>query len=250
MLQRMTFHFSAVLPDLGIGILSDSVVSYQRGDGSWSRLELKPKTFVVSSNAAVSCAGSQALCMAVINKTVANLSRDATFCEIAPRIQQAYLEVADDLGADKVEFLLAARTQRKEPKLKLIKYNMKRSGMGLQRQERLDQHHFTAGLSLPDLARELCEVLTLNYPIAGSISEKIGGQLCSQSDAIKSPKSFGIGICFGAFMPVVKDYVQANDLMDTVGSPWTILVMPEDGPIHFQSSEMYDGSQSVQPYEI
>jgi len=246
----MTFHFAAVLPDLGIGILSDSVVSYRRGDGSWSRLEHKPKTFIVSSNAAVACAGSQALCMAVVNRIAAKLSRDATFCEIAPSIQQAYQEVAEERDADEVEFLLAARTQRKQQKLKLIKYSMKRTGKGLKRQERSDQHHFTAGLSLPALTNELCEVLTMNYPRAGSISERIGRQLCAQSDAIKSPKSFGISICFGAFMPVVKDYAEANDLSDTVGSPWTILVMPEDGPIDFQSTEMYDGSQSLQPYDI
>jgi len=249
-LYLMTFHFSAILPDLGIGILSDSAVSYELGDGSWSRLEHQPKTFIVSSNAAIACAGSQIHCMSVVNKIVLELKQDATFSEIAPRIQQAYREAAKQHGAGQVEFLLAARTERKKPRLKLIKYAVKPNGVELKRLEHSGQHHYTAGLTLPRLANELCVVLTHNYPIAGSITEKIGPQLCAQSEAIKSPKSFGMGICFGAFMPVVEDYVQRNGHSDTVGSPWTILLMPEDGPIHFQSSQMYDGSQSIQPYEI
>jgi hypothetical protein len=246
----MTYHFAAILPDLGVGMLSDSVVSEQLADGTWSQSDRQPKTFILSTNAALACAGDAEMCLQVVKRTAARIGPDATFAEVAPNVQRAYVEAAERLGLQQVEFLLAARTEGRRSKHKLIKFVMKASGEGLERVEPLDQHHYTAGLDLPALTGELCIQLTETYPHAGRMQELHGAEICANSQAVKSPNSLGIGMCFGAMMPIVEQFIRSQQQGAVMGSPWTILLMPEDGPIHFQSSEMYDGSKSVQPGDI
>lgn len=244
----MTYHFSAHLPDRGIGILSDSVVSFRKGDNTWSKLGNKPKTFVVSKFAAISCAGNAEVCFKTVTNVADKIGEYAIFSDIAPLIQKAYTSAASELGYKDVEFILAAKTSRNKSKSKLIKYEMKKSGMGLVRME--DKDHYTSGLYLPDLEKELCVLLTENYKKTFAMEKVMVEFLDKAKHIIHSPKSFPLSICFGAFMPVVKEYVKNNGLGDTVGEPWTILLLPEDGEIHFLSSEMYDGSRSVIPNEI
>jgi hypothetical protein len=45
-------------------------------------------------------------------------------------------------------------------------------------------------------------------------------------------------------MAFTREFVDHNGLSLLIGGPWTILLMPVNGPIHFQSGEMYDGSRS------
>ena len=244
-ISPMTYHFAAWIPDLGIGILSDSAVSYQREDGSWSFLESHPKTFIISPNAAIACAGDAPLCLRLVSWVASKIDSTANFDEIAPLVQKAYLAEADIEQPQEVELLLAARCSGKAKSMKLIKYESKRGARGLLRLENLD--HYTTGLRLPLLEKELRALLTVNYRRTYSMEKELGAFLTRAGHIIPSPKSFPLGICLGSLMPVVKEYVEKERLMDVINVPWTILLLPEDGPIHFQSYQMYDGSASVPP---
>lgn len=244
----MTYHFTAQIPDRGIGILSDSVISVFEKDGQYSKVDNQPKTFIISKYAAISYAGSVELGHATIVNVMNDIDENAVFDDIVPTIQKAYLAAASSLENEEVEFILAARTKRKRSKSKIIKYEMKNNSRGLLRIE--DKHHYTAGLELPELENELCGLLTENYKRTFKMEEKMASFLQNASHIIKSPKSFPLGIIFGSLMPLVKEYIIENNLWESVGWPWTILLIPEDGDIHFQPSKMYDGSQSVIPTQI
>jgi len=244
----MTYHFSANLPVRGVGILSDSVVSARDGHGGWMKTGNDPKTFIISKYAAIACAGNADVCLKIVNLVCENLSDVAIFSDIAPKIQEAYLKAAEQLGYERVELILAARTKPHHSKIKLIKYTIKKSGIGLTRIE--DKDHYTAGLGLPDLEKELCALLTANYVKTGGIEDDMKKILSRAGQVIQSPKSFPLGICFSALMPLIKEYIEFNNLSGVVGSPWTILLLPEDGEIHFESSEMYDGSKSLHPSQV
>ena len=246
--KNMTYHFSAHLRDRGIGILSDSVVSFRGDDRTWSKLGNNPKTFVVSKYAAISCSGNTEVCLKVVTLVANNVTNNAVFSDIAPLIQEAYISVSDKCGFRNVEFILAARTNIKRSKSKLIKYVMKKNGKGLVRVE--DQEHYTSGIELPDLEKELCLLLTENYKRTFGMEKRMVAFLNKAKHIIHSPKSFPLGICFGAFMPLIKEYVKDKKLGNTIGEPWTILLLPEDGDINFQTSEMYDSSKSVLPNKI
>ena len=244
----MTYHFSANLPDRGIGIVSDSVVSHINQAGTWEKTHNCPKTFIISKYAAISCAGHAKLCVSTIQSLTRELRDDAVFSEIAPLIQKAYLSAAAEIGYEKVEFILAAKTLKTKSKTKLIKYEMKKSGIGLVRVE--DKEHYSAGLDLHNLDEELCVLLTENYRRTFFIEKTMGDFYHKMSHIIHSPKSFPLGICFGVMMPVIKEYVRTHGYNEAIGDPWTILLLPEDGEIHFQPSTMYDGSKSVMPHDI
>jgi len=244
----MTYHFSANLPTRGVGILSDSVVSTRDSLGNWTKRGNNPKTFVISRYAAIACAGDATLCSKTVSLVCEGLPNDAIFSQIVPKIQKAYKMAAELLGYKPIELILAARTKPPHCRTKLIKYTMKKSSLGLRRIE--DRDHYTAGQNLPDLEKELCSLLTVNYIRTGVIEDKLGNFLSKASHIVQSPKSFPLRICFSALMPVVEEYIKNNNLNDVVGSPWTILLLPEDGEIHFESSQMYDGSESVQPHQV
>lgn len=246
----MTFHFAAILPDRGIGILSDSVVSFQRGDGSWAFLDSSPKSFVINQNAAIACAGHGVLCLEIVSFVARHASPEANFAEIAPLIQRAYIAHAKEYNHDGVELLLAAKTANGGRKMRLIKFAMKASGKALLRLEPCDRHHYTAGLQLPLLEQELCRVLTVNYKHTFGIEKKMGNLLEVSKHVFPSPKSLPLGICIGSLSSTVAEYVRQFSLQSVVGSPWTALLMPEDGPIHFIDTEMYDGEKTVQPFAI
>jgi hypothetical protein len=241
----MTYHFAAWIPERGIGILSDSAVSYKREDGSWSFLESHPKTFVISPNAAIACAGDAPLCLRLVSSVASKIDASAHFDDIVPLVQEAYVAEANLEQPEEVELLLAARCSGKAKGMKLIKYERKRRARGLVRLEKAD--HYTIGLPLPMLEKELCALLTVNFRRTYSMEKTLGTFLNRAGHIIPSPKSFPLGICFGSLMPAVKEYVDKESLTNVINAPWTILLLPEDGPIHFQSSQMYDGSTSVPP---
>ena len=244
----MTYHFAAKLPEMGIGILSDSVVSFINKSDSWEKDSNNLKTFVISKYAVISCAGDKDICLEVVKNIIEQINDNSVFSDIAPLIQKTYIEVSSKQGFKRVAFILAARTKVQKSKTKLIKYVNKSDKTGLLRIE--SEEHYTIGLDLPNLEKELCISLTDSYKKTYGMEQKMLNLLFKANNIIRSPKSFPLGICFAAFMPIIKEYVTENNLDNRVGEPWTILLIPEDGEIHFQSSTMYDGSQSIMPNQV
>jgi hypothetical protein len=179
---------------------------------------------------------------------VVNVTEDAVFDGIAPLIQKAFVDATISQGIKDVEFLLSAKTTTKKKKVKLIKYTPNKQTGRLIRHE--SQHHYTLGLNLPGLEQEICSLLTENYKRTSKMELKMHDFMEKQKHMIPSLKSFPLGIMFSSLMPLIKDYIIENELWHVVGWPWTIVLLPEDGHIHFQNSEMYDGSKSINPNEI